>query len=210
MIPPSEGATAQRANFLPQSCPRVALKIPLVPTKVLTPMMTTWTSTELYPCLTPHVGRCSTTDSAARDAASRVATDAGASAGPAPAPAPASPVNTQPGSASSPPGAFSASSEPASYDSGDGFDYEGKADGAMYGIGGKSNASSAYLTPSCCNVALDPASDSTTDSTTASLPTSDIPMGGPPQFMGGSHVFVFRIWGTDACQYASICGPKGC
>ena len=124
-------------------------------------------------------------DSAARDAASRVATDAGASAGPAPAPAPAAPVDTKPGSASSPPGAFSASSEPASYDSGDEFDYEGKADGAMYGIGGKSNASSAYSTPSCCNVALDPASDSTTDSTTASLTTSDIPMGGPPRFMGG-------------------------
>jgi len=53
-------------------------------------------------------------DSAARDAASRVATDTGALAGPAPAPAPAAPVDTQPGSASSPPGAFSVSSEPAS------------------------------------------------------------------------------------------------
>jgi hypothetical protein len=117
-------------------------------------------------------------DSAARDAASRVATDDGASAGPAPAPAPAAPVDTQPGSASSPPGAFSASSEPASYDSGDEFDYEGKADGAMYGIGGKSNASSVYSTPSCCNVVFEPESGSAPASDTASPSTTDIPMGG--------------------------------
>jgi hypothetical protein len=50
------------------------------------------------------VEKRSGSDSAARDAASRVATDAGASAGSAPTPAPAAPVDTQPGSASSPPG----------------------------------------------------------------------------------------------------------
>jgi hypothetical protein len=61
LIPPSEGATAQRANFLPQSCPRVVLKIPLDPTRVLTPMTTPWMSTELYPCLAPNIGWCSTT-----------------------------------------------------------------------------------------------------------------------------------------------------
>ena len=55
----------------------------------------------------------------------------------------------------------------------------------MYGIGGKSNASSVYSTPSCCNVAFEPASASATDSTTVSPATTDIPMGGPPRFMGG-------------------------
>ena len=58
--------------------------------------------------------------------------------------------------AASVPGAFSASTKQASYDSGDEFDYEGKADGAMYGCGGKSNASSVYLSLSCRAVALDP------------------------------------------------------
>jgi hypothetical protein len=67
-------------------------------------------------------------DTPARDVASRVATDAGsATAGSAPAPAP---TESQPGSASAP-GAFSASTEHESYDSGDEFDNEGKAGGAM-------------------------------------------------------------------------------
>jgi hypothetical protein len=70
-------------------------------------------------------------NSSARNAASRVATDAGSvmpESAPAPAPAPS--PESQPGSALTP-GAFSASTEPKSYDSGDKFDYEGKADGVM-------------------------------------------------------------------------------
>jgi len=141
----------------------------------------------------------SNSESATREAASRVATDAGASAGPAPAPAPAAPTDTQPGPASSPPGAFSASSEQASYDSGDEFDYEGKADGAMYGISGKSNASSAYSTPSCCNVAFAPPSDTASD-------ISDISMGGPPRFMGGPTAS--SASGTDPRGVKTICLPK--
>jgi len=85
-------------------------------------------------------------DTQAHDAASPVATDAGsATAGTAPAPAPAPTAESQPGSASAP-GTFSASTEHESYDSGDEFNYEGKAGGAMYDTGGKPNASSAYFT----------------------------------------------------------------
>jgi len=56
------------------------------------------------------------TDSSGRDAASRVAMDA--TTGPAPAPAPSPAAEAQPGSASAP-GAFSASTETDSFDSGD-------------------------------------------------------------------------------------------
>jgi hypothetical protein len=75
-------------------------------------------------------------DTPARDMASRAAVDAGsATAGAAPVPAPAPPAESLPGSLSAP-GAFSASTEHASYDSGDEFDYEGKANGAMCDAGG--------------------------------------------------------------------------
>jgi hypothetical protein len=58
-------------------------------------------------------------DNQAHDAASRVATDAGsAPPGSSPPPATPPPAATQPGSASVP-GAFSASTEQESYDSGD-------------------------------------------------------------------------------------------
>ena len=58
------------------------------------------------------------------------------------------PDAAQPGSNLAP-GAFTVSSEHLSFDSEDEFDYEGKADGAMYGKIGKSNASFVYPTPSC-------------------------------------------------------------
>jgi hypothetical protein len=56
------------------------------------------------------------------------------------------------------PGAFTGSTEQGSYNSGDKFDYEGKAEGVMYGSAGNSNASYAYLHESCCNVTIDPPS----------------------------------------------------
>ena len=85
-------------------------------------------------------------------------------------------LNIQSGSASAP-GAFSASTEHESYDSGDEFDYEGKAGGAMYATGGKPNASSAYFTPSCCVAS---ATAATVQASTGSV------MGGPTHSMGGS------------------------
>ena len=88
-----------------------------------------------------------------RDAASRVETDATTKSAPAPAPSLA--PESQPGSASVP-GAFTASTENDSFDSGDEFDYEGKSDGAMYGTVDKSNAGYAYLTPSCCTASVQP------------------------------------------------------
>jgi hypothetical protein len=124
-------------------------------------------------------------DTPARDAASRVATDAGsataglATAGSAPAPAP---TESQPGSASAP-GAFSASTEYEPYDSGDEFDYEGKAGGPMYDTGGKPNASSAYFTPSCCEASV--ISESGSMAATIQASTGSV-MGGPTHSMGGS------------------------
>jgi hypothetical protein len=53
------------------------------------------------------------------------------------------------------PGGFTASAEQASYDSGDEFNYEGKANGAMYGSANP-NASSAYSDPSCPHVSVVP------------------------------------------------------
>ena len=111
-----------------------------------------------------------------RDAASRVETDATTKSAPAPAPSLA--AESQPGSASVP-GAFTASTENDSFDSGDEFDYEGKSDGAMYGTVDKSNAGYAYLTPSCCTARVQPDVNSVAASVQASTPS-------PCPFMGGT------------------------
>ncbi len=100
-------------------------------------------------------------DNIPEEAASQAATYANPSAGAAPPPGPSQSSDTQ-SSAASIPGAFTASTEQASYNSGDEFDYKGKADGAMYGGVGKSIASYAYLYASCRNVTIDP--PSSTDS----------------------------------------------
>ena len=97
-------------------------------------------------------------DSSIGDVASWVATDA-AMAWPAPAPTPAPSAGSQPGFALAP-GAFSASTKHVSYDSGDEFNYEGKADGAMYDTRGKPNNCSAYFTPSCRITSVEPKSGS--------------------------------------------------
>ena len=119
-------------------------------------------------------------ESSGLDAASRVATDATTGSAPAPAPPPA--AELQPGSASAP-GAFSASTKHESYDSGDEFDYDGKADGVMYDTtGGKTNVSSAYSTPSCRIASVESESDSTAASVQASTtPSPRSVMGGPPR-----------------------------
>ena len=125
-------------------------------------------------------------DSSAREAASRVATNAGsATTESAPAPAPAPSPESQPGSASTP-GAFSAATEPESYDSGHEFDYEGKANGVMYDTGGKHNASSAYHTPSHHIVSVEPESGSAAAFLPASTTTPSPLMGGSAHSMGGS------------------------
>ena len=125
-------------------------------------------------------------DIPAHYAASRAATDAGlATAGTVPVPDPAPPAESQPGSSSAP-GAFSASTEHESYDSGDKFDYEGKADGAMYDTGGKTNASSAYSTPSCRIASVEPESGSAAATVQASTATPGSVTGGPTHSMGGS------------------------
>ncbi len=92
-----------------------------------------------------------------RDTASRVVTN-GASASPSPAPTP-SPApgpsnNSEVTGSGSVLGAFTASTEPETYNSGDEYDYKGKWDGAMYRPGPKSNASAIYpeSSPSCCHV----------------------------------------------------------
>ena len=127
-------------------------------------------------------------DSSAREAASRVATDAClAATGSAPAPAPAPSPELQPGSVATP-GAFSASTEPKSYDSGDGFDYKGKAYGVMYDTGGKHNASSAYLTPSCRIASVEPKSGSAAVFLPASTTTPSPLMGVLPIPWGVPHL----------------------
>jgi hypothetical protein len=82
-----------------------------------------------------------------RKAVSWVATN-GASPSPSPAPAPSpapTPSNNSDATGSgSVPGAFTASTELETYDSGDKFDYKGKCDGAMYCPSPKSNASDVY------------------------------------------------------------------
>ena len=123
-------------------------------------------------------------DSSVRNAASRLATDAGlATTESAPAPAPAPSPESLPGSALTP-GAFSASTEPESCDSEDEFDYEGKADGAMYDTGGKHNASFAYFAPSCRIISVEPATGSAAASLPASTTTHSPLMGGSAHFMG--------------------------
>jgi hypothetical protein len=91
-----------------------------------------------------------------RDTASRVAstTSPAPAQGENPPPAPAQPTDSHSSSASIP-GAITASTEQGSYDSGDEFDYEGKAEGMMYGSAGNSNAGYAYSHASCCNVTID-------------------------------------------------------
>ena len=69
------------------------------------------------------------------DAASRV----GESLAPAPAPAPPAPAPSADGGPAATPGAFTAATEAASYDSGEEFDYEGKYEGSVYS--GKSRSS---------------------------------------------------------------------
>ena len=123
----------------------------------------------------------------AREAASRVTTDAGLTAtGSAPAPAPLPSPESQPGSALIP-GAFSAATEPESYDSGDEFDYKGKADGVMYDTRGKHNASSAYLAPSCCIANVEPESGSAELPSFRLLPPHLVPNGGFCLLHGGFH-----------------------
>jgi hypothetical protein len=125
-------------------------------------------------------------DLSACKAASWVTTDTGSTAtGSAPAPAPSPSPESQPGSASTP-GAFSATTEPESYDSGDKFDYKGKADRVMYDTGGKHNASSAYLAPSCCIATVEPESGSVAAFLLASTTTPSPLMGGSAYSMGGS------------------------
>ena len=103
--------------------------------------------------------------------------DAGsATAGAAPVPAPAPPAESLPGSTSAP-GDFSASTEHASHDSGDEFDYEGKADGAMY-ADGKPKASSVYFTPSCRIARVESKSGSAAATVQVSHTTPDSVMGG--------------------------------
>ena len=116
-------------------------------------------------------------DNSDREAASRAVAAVSPASG-ATQPPTNHPPPDNPAGAASAPGTFSASTEHVSYDSGDEFDYEGKADGAMYGCRGKSNASSAYLSPSCRAVVLDPPS-------IAAVPVPSHSMGGPPWFMGG-------------------------
>jgi hypothetical protein len=130
--------------------------------------------------------KCSCSDTSAHKVASRMARDTSlAPAKPTtPAPAPAPPADTQPGTALVP-GAFSVLTKQEYYDSGDEFDYKGKANCAMYDTGGKPNASSAYSTPSCPNVTVEPASSSKATSATASTTTFGLSMGGPTQSMGG-------------------------
>ena len=115
-----------------------------------------------------------------------MATDAGsATPGSAPASAPAPSLDSQPGSALAPVN-FSTSTEPESYDSGDEFDYEGKANGAMYDTRGKHNASSAYFAPSCRIVSVEPKSGSAAASLQASTTTPSSVMEGSAHSMGGS------------------------
>jgi hypothetical protein len=93
-------------------------------------------------------------------APSQVATD-GASPSPSPAlassPAPTPSLNSDVAGSGSVPGAFTASTESETYDFGNGFDYKGKCDGAMYCPSPKSNASDVYpkSSPSCCHACSD-------------------------------------------------------
>jgi hypothetical protein len=97
-------------------------------------------------------------DNPPQDDALRVGSDATSPThGANPPQAPAQSTDSQPGSASIP-GAFTASTEHEFYNSGDEFDYEGKADGAMYDCVGKSNTSYSYLDASCRNVTIAPPS----------------------------------------------------
>jgi hypothetical protein len=83
---------------------------------------------------------------AALNAASCATTNATTLAPSATPPSASTPLpNNQSGFATIP-GGFTASAEQASYNSGDKFDYEGKADGDMYGTANP-NASSAYSDP---------------------------------------------------------------
>ena len=75
-----------------------------------------------------------------------------------PSQAPAQSMDSHSGTASIP-GAFTVSTEQASYDSGDEFDYKGKVDGA-YSRMGKSNTRYSYLDTSCSDVTIDPPSSS--------------------------------------------------
>jgi hypothetical protein len=99
-----------------------------------------------------------------RKVASRVATN-GASPSPSPAlapsPAPTPSTNSDATSSGSVPGAFTASTESETYDSGDKFDYEGKCDGEMYCPSPKSNASDVYpkSSTSCCHACSDHSPD---------------------------------------------------
>jgi hypothetical protein len=104
-------------------------------------------------------------NSAPRDATLRVATDATT---PAPATTPSSAsvpsLDKQSGSALIP-GAFSTLADQASYDSGNKFDYEGKAEGAMYVGNFKTTTSYNYLHASCRNVTIEPTSSSNSSPT---------------------------------------------
>ncbi len=104
-------------------------------------------------------------DNAPRDAASWVATDATT---PAPAPTPSSasvPSSDKQSGSALIPGAFSALDDQASYDSGDKFDYEGKAEGTMYVGNSKTNASYNYSHVSCRNVTVEPTSSTNSSAT---------------------------------------------